>query len=277
MTNAYQVITNRIISALEKGTVPWHRPWKGPQEHPRNLVSERKYRGINAFVLSLAEFDSPYWLTFKQAKDRGGHVKKSQKGCPCIYWNWTEKENHETGKIEKKPFLKYYTVFNVKQCEKVPYPTLEVSQKEHLPIKACEEVVSEMPNPPDIKNGGNKAYYDGLEDIVQIPEMSRFDGPEFYYGVMFHELIHCTGHKSRLARQAFIKGHPYGSDLYKKEELIAEMGAAFLSGTAGIINTTIRDSAGYIQNWLQALKNDKRMVVYAAAAGQKAADYILGE
>ena len=121
MPNVYQIITDRIISKLEEGTVPWHRPW-GIRGMPRSLVSGKEYRGINSFVLSSAGYEAPYWLSYRQAKEKGGHVKQGEKGYPCVYWNWTEQEDEETQKIKKIPFLRYYTIFNVEQCENIEYP-----------------------------------------------------------------------------------------------------------------------------------------------------------
>lgn len=262
---------------LKEGTVPWHKPWGGPEEHPRNVASGKRYRGVNAFVLSTAEYDSPYWLTYKQATDRGGHVKKGEKGFPCVYWNWTEREDKETGEIKKSPFLKYYTVFNVEQCEHVPYPTKQPPKTGYTPIEECERVISGMPNQPQIEHGGNKAFYDSIDDLVQMPQKYYFDRLEPYYSALFHELTHSTGHESRLVRPGIVERNTFGSDPYRKEELIAEMGAAFLCGYTGIENTVIDNSASYIESWLHRLNDDSRLVVTAGAQAQKAADYIVGK
>ena len=275
--DVYQITTDRIVNLLEEGTVPWHKPWGGQEEHPRNLVSGKKYRGINAFVLSALDYGSPYWLTYKQAKDREGHVRKGERGFPCVYWNWTEKEDSKTGEIEKCPFLKYYTVFNVEQCDDVPYPSKETGSKKYTPIETCEKVISEMPTPPQIRQGGQKAFYCPGNDLVQVPLREKFENPEFYYSALFHELIHSTGHESRLARPGIIKETALGSDPYGKEELIAEMGATFLCGYSGIENKVIDNSAAYIDGWLGQINDNSRLVVTAGAQAQKAADHILGE
>ena len=275
--DAYQAIADRIITLLEKGTVPWHKPWGGEQLHPRNLTSGKKYRGINTFVLSTAEFESPYWITYKQAADRDGHVRKGEKGFPCVFWNWTEKDNPDTGQAEKYAFLKYYTVFNAEQCEGIEYPRIELPENQHTPIEACERLVREMPHQPEIRHGGHSASYSPLADLVRMPQPERFDDPESYYSTLFHELTHSTGHASRIARPGMVKPTGFGSAAYAKEELTAEMGAAFLCGHTGIERTAIDNSASYISSWLKRLKNDSRLVVTAGAQAQKAADYILDD
>ena len=274
--DVYQIITDRIIGSLEKGTVPWQKPWGGKEQHPKSLVSGKDYRGINTFMLSQAGYESPYWLTYKQAQDRGGHVKLGETGLPCVYWNWFEKKNNDTGELDKIPFLKYYTVFNASQCEGVNYPKVEYPDRTHTPIEACERVVSGMPNPPEIRYDSAGASYSPLEDSVRLPSKGSFHNPEFYYSSLFHELVHSTGHKSRLARSGIVEGCGFGSDLYCREELVAEMGASFLAGYTGIENKVLDNSTAYIDSWLSRLENDNKLVVTAGAQAQKASDYILG-
>ncbi len=275
MNRAYQVITDRVIALLESGTVPWHRPWGGAERRPRNLASDRPYRGINVFLLAAASYEAPYWLTFKQARDRGGSVKKGEHGFPCIFWNWIERTDADTGEVEKRPFLKYYTVFNVEQCADVPYPSAPTRENSFSPIEACERIVSGMPQAPPVRHGGARAYYDPSTDEVGMPPRERFDGPEAYYGVLFHELVHSTGHESRLDRPGITGPIVFGSRDYSREELVAEMGATFLCGDAGIDNAVIDNSASYIASWLRRLRNDTKLVVQAAGRSQRAADYIL--
>ena len=276
-SNVYQTITDRIIDGLRKGVVPWHKPWCGPQEHPRSLASGKKYRGINAFMLSTAEYAAPYWLTYKQARDRDGHVRKGESGYPCVYWNWTEKENPETGEKKKHPFLKRYTVFNVEQCAGIRYPESLAETSDHVPIEACERLVADMPNRPDIRHGGDRASYWPGSDLVQMPPKEYFESPEAYYGALYHELTHSTGHESRLARPEITKISSFGGEPYSREELVAEMGSAFLCGHTGIEKMVIDNSTSYINSWLSRLSDDNRLVVTAGAQAQKAADYILDE
>lgn len=277
MSRVYEVITDRIIKLLEEGVIPWHRPWGGPEDFPRNLVSGKQYRGINAFLLAVARYESPFWLTFKQAKRRGGSVRKGEKGYPCIYWNWTGIEDEETGETRQRPFLKHYTVFNVEQCEDVSYPKAELPNSEFSPIEVCETLVECMPHAPPIEYGGTRAAYDPSIDQVIMPKPELFHSPEDFYSTLFHELIHSTGHASRLARPSIQRPKAFGSPLYIKEELIAEMGAAYLCGHTGIENKIIENSAAYIADWLRRLRKDNRLVIHAAGNAQKASDYILNK
>lgn len=278
--NVYERITARILRQLEEGTVPWRKTWiGGEQGHPRNLASGHYYRGINPFLLACTPYESPYWLTFNQAKKLGGCVLKGEKSTPVIFWKWWEKENSKTGEKEKFPLLRYYNVFNVAQCDlpsdKLPTDA-PVPEFDFEPIAACVSVVSHMPSPPAIEHGGVAAAYRPSTDTVQIPKPERFERPEEFYSTLFHELTHSTGHESRLNRPGITSLISFGSRTYSKEELIAEMGATFLCGHCGIENAVIENSAAYIAGWLRKLRDDNRLVVHAAAAAQKAADYILG-
>ncbi len=278
--DVYERITARIVQQLECGTVPWRKPWRGGEAgQPRNLISGHRYRGINTFLLACVPHDSPYWLTFRQTKQLGGHVRKGEKSTPVVFWKWREREDPDSGRIEKFPLLRHYSVFNSEQCdlppEKVPAIS-PVQENDFEPIAACERAVTEMPDPPTIHQGGGSAFYRPVSDTVQVPRPERFDEPGEYYSTVFHELTHSTGHRSRLARPGVTDEIRFSSRTYSKEELIAEMGAAFLCGHCGIENTVIGNSVAYIAGWLQKLRDDKRLVVHAAAAAQKAADHILG-
>lgn len=275
MQRVYEIITNRVIELLEQGTVPWRRPWGGPDGAPRNLNSGKAYRGVNVFVLSAAGYESPYWVSFKQARQRGGHVRKGEKGMPCVFWNWLEKEDRDSGKEVKIPFLRYYTVFNVEQCDNVDYPKAVPVSPTFEPIEACEAIVSGMPARPPIKHGGARACYRPTTDQVCMPEPTLFEPREAYYATLFHELVHSTGHQRRLARKEIMEPIRFGSSPYSREELIAEMGGTYLCGHAGIEGKVIENSAAYIDHWLKTLRGDTRMVVSAGSQAQKAADYIL--
>ncbi len=273
---AYQVITERIISLLETGTVPWHKPWKGGGE-AKNLVSMRGYRGINRFLLNAASYGSPFWLTYIQAKNLGGFIKKGQKSTPVVFWKLLEKEDEQTGEIKEIPVLRYYRVFNLEQTDGIQVPEPEmVEQQEFKPIERCEQLVASMPNPPKIQYKSQAAWYRPKEDLINMPRPESFDSPQEVYSGLFHELAHSSGHKSRLNRPTLTDMCPFGSTNYSKEELVAEMCAAFLCGVTGIENQTIDNSAAYIKGWLKRLRNDDKLVVFAAAQAQKAADYIQG-
>ncbi|MBE6441548.1 MAG: DUF1738 domain-containing protein [Desulfovibrio desulfuricans] len=277
-TDVYQIITNRIISLLEEGTIPWRKPWSyGAAQRPLNLVSHRHYQGINCFLLACTPYASPYWLTYSQASKIGGHVRKGERGNYIVFWKMYEKEdaNAEGGR-KLLPVLRYYTVFNVEQCEGIDCPKVEGEPCfRHDPIEAAEQIALSMPNRPTIGTGGVRACYSPTADHVQVPELSRYEKPEEYYSTLFHELAHSTGHESRLNREGITSNHFFGDEVYSREELVAEMASAFLCGYCGIENATIANSAAYIQSWIKVLRGDKKLAVIAAAQAQKAADYIL--
>ena len=281
MSNSvYDAITEQIISRLEKGTVPWQRPWRrGTAGAPRNLSTMKRYRGVNVFVLAMQPFDSPYWLTYRQAGQLEGHVKKGEKSTPVVFWKWLEnRTTTEEGKdkVERVPMLRYYRVFNAEQCEGIWYPQPAVSSSDIKPIEEAERVVAGYNEKPRVEHRGNQAMYRPLEDAIYMPKREVFESGEEYYSTLFHEMTHSTGHEKRLARKTLTDLRPFGSTNYSKEELVAEMGAAMLCGEAGIKNRTIDNSASYISGWLSRLKNDRKLVVLAAAQAQKAVDHILG-
>ena len=280
MCKVYDIINQRIIDLLEQGTIPWHKPWNASTNYPKNLVSKKEYRGINIFILASSPYSSPYWMTFKQVQDKGGHVLKGEKSMPVIFWKWLDRNEEgvttmNTLSKAKIPMLRYYNVFNLEQTGGISEPMPEDSNHDHQPLAFPEEVFRAMPLRPELKIGGNRAYYSPTLDYVQLPHLSTFDTPEEYYNTLWHECIHATGHQSRLARKSILEPSYFGSHSYSKEELVAEMGAAFLSGYCGTENVTIKNSAAYIQGWLKALKNDKTLLIHAAAQAQKAADFIL--
>ncbi len=271
----YEQITERIVGMLEKGTIPWKMGWKTRAMWPCNLVSKRPYQGMNVFLLHAMSYESPFWLTYRQAQELGGNVKKGEKACPVIFCNRFEKVDEKTLEVEKIPMLRFYYVFNVSQCENlknIPSPT---EAPNSAPTKP-EEIVLGMPNRPEIKHGMRAAFYNPSEDFVGMPDKARFESEERYFKTLFHELTHSTGAKQRLNRPGVTEAINFGSDPYCKEELIAEMGAAFLCGQAGIEETVLENSAAYIKGWLEKLKEDKRLIVQAASQAQKAANYILG-
>ena len=283
MADVYEIITEQIIKRLEAGTVPWHCPWGGRNSMPRNAVSQAEYRGINSFILHQLRlnggYESRYWLTFKQAKDRGGHVRKGEKSTPVIFWKWYDREEkNNSGEPTKQrlPVLRYYSVFNADQCEGVTVPKDNSESHEWEPLTACEQIVERMPDCPEIREGGVVAGYVPAEDVVRMPLRSRFPSAEGFYASLFHELTHATGHETRLNRRPSTDTRTFGDDAYSREELVAEMGAAFLCGHAGITPDTIENAASYIDGWLSVLRADSRLVIQAAAQAQKAADFILG-
>jgi len=281
--DTYQLVTDRITTALEAGTVPWHRPWNPSGGMPRNLVSGKLYRGINPLLLSLGSaYQSPWWCTFNQARERGGCVRKGEKGSLVIFWKLPTRQevdgaDADTPEYERRaPLLKHYWVFNSEQCDGLTTPpTEEYQPNEWDPIPLCESIVAGMPQRPATKTDSRQAFYCPALDYVGMPLLSQFESPEAYYATYFHELVHSTGHPRRLDRSLSLEVQPFGSPDYSKEELVAEFGAAYLCGVAGIWPAVTSNSAAYIAGWLSKLRGDKKLLVMAAAQAQKAADFIL--
>jgi antirestriction protein ArdC len=223
--------------------------------------------------LSSAPYESPYWTTFRQAKELGGHVRRGERSLPVIFWKWIEEERD--GEKREYALLRSYRVFNTEQCEGLESKIPENSAPAFRPIAGAEKTVAEMPHPPTISRGGQRAFYRPVSDEVSMPARERFETPEEYYSTLFHELAHSTGHPLRLHRFESSGNAVFGSEDYSLEELVAEMGASFLSDHCRIERQTLDNSAAYIGSWLRALKNDQRMVVRAGARAQRATDYIL--
>ncbi len=286
-----EIITDRIVKLLEAGTVPWHKPWanRGDDAFPRNAITKRGYRGINVFILASQSYGSPYWLTYREADRLGGHIRKGEHGTPIIFWKWLSREvEKDDGTVAERrfPMLRYYTVFNAEQTEgcRLPADASPSDTPAFSPIEACEAVYANMPNRPRLEHGATtaitrgrrlEAYYSASADAVVMPRREAFDSPEFYYSVLFHELTHSSGAVHRLNRPTLNQALRFGDTNYSKEELVAEMGAAFLAGHTGIEQVTLTTSAAYLGSWIKALKGDARLAIQAGAAAQKAVDFIL--
>lgn len=263
----YQQITSRILEQLKNGVIPWRKPWRATAD--KNLVSNQPYRGINVFLLGLETYTCPYWLTYKQAQERGGHVRKGEHGTQVIFWNFVKKEEDE----DSYAMLKKYTLFNAEQCEGIDVPV--PAPREFDPIWSADQLIANMPNKPAIyHNGRDRAYYRPADDSVHLPEQSSFISSAHYYSTALHELAHSTGHIKRLARPGIELSTNHGDYEYSKEELVAEMTAAMLCGVLGIENTILENSASYIAGWLDKLDRNPTYLIQAAALAQKAADYI---
>ena len=270
MSKVYEIVTKKITSKLREGCVPWHLPWKKKFELQRNLKSGTIYKGINTFLTLMEEYNSPYWLTFKQVQEMGGKVKSKERATPIVFWKFINKEDEETGEDKSFPLLRYYTVFNVVQCDNIKgLPKIDYKVIDFNPIEKAELIISNMVNRPPIKYQKQKAYYNPNLDTVNMPLKESFNNEEEYYSTLFHEIVHSTGHKARLNR----KDSSHNS--YSKEELIAEIGSSFLCAEAGITKT-FDNSAAYINEWLKKLGSDHRLIIQASSAAQKAVEYILG-
>lgn len=279
--NVYDVINTRIMELLAQGTVPWRKTWNATSNQPKNLITKKDYRGVNVFLLACMPYSSPYWLTFKQAQDKGGFVRKGEKSTPVVFWKWLDRKDANVEGEEavtgngKIPMLRYYSVFNLEQVEDIAPPSTTETVHPFTPVENAEQIIAGMPMKPNIHYGGNRASYSPMLDVVKMPEPEAFETPADFYATYLHELTHATGHVSRLGRRGILEPSYFGSHEYSKEELVAEMGATFLCAHAGIEQPIIENSAAYIHGWLRNLKNDKTLLVHAAAQAQKACDYIL--
>jgi len=272
-SSVYEIVTARILEQLEKGVVPWRKPWRA--ETPCNLISGKPYRGLNVFLLASQGYGSRYWLTYQQATKLGGHVRRGEHSTLVTFWHIGEEKTctGQDGSIEKTQLflLRYYNVFNLEQTEGIDIPRVS-SSPAMAPIDRCEAIVAGMPNPPR-REQSDRAWYRPSTDTVGIPALGLFNSSEEYYSTLFHELTHSTGHASRIGREGIEQLYAFGDDSYSREELVAEMGAAMLSGACGI-QTTFENSAAYLQSWIMRLRSDSRLLISAASAAQKAADFI---
>lgn len=286
--SVYEIVTERILESIEKGVAPWRKTWasgftfNGKRvSSPINAVTGKAYRGVNTLLLSLSDFTDPRYCTFNQAKSLGGNVKKGEKGTPVVFFKWVEieEENEDKTKTKKRiPILRYYTVFNVSQCEgltklKELLKVKPAEAKKFNPIKNAEAVLSGMKNPVKVvTHGGDRAYYSPMKDTICMPSPDSFETSEAYYVTRFHEEAHATGHETRLNRP--FTG-TFGDDKYSREELVAELTAAFLAVHTGM-DPDLDNSAAYLKGWLKPLKNDPKFIVFASGQAQKACDFILG-
>jgi len=270
----YQVITDRILTLLQQGTVPWQQPWDSALGLPRNLFSQHAYRGINVWLLTAMGLPSPFWATFHQVKAAGGTIRKGAHGVPVVFWKVYTHEDTETGETEKRFVLRQFTVFNAVQLDGVAIPEITVLAHRFTPIERCAHLVNAMPQRPAILHGHPRAWYTPATDTLHMPLPACFHRPEAYYATLYHELVHASGHRARLNRKTLTDLCRFGDPTYAKEELVAEMGAAYLSGLCGIAPVTLDTSAAYLQSWMAVLRHDPTMLVQAAAQAQRAADYI---
>lgn len=289
----YQEVTDRIIAALENGHAPWVKPWSGDTAAtlsgmPVNAITSRPYHGVNVPLLWTEErvrgFATGRWLTFRQARDAGAHVRKGEKGTLVVFFKPIEKQAADRdgrplvdGRgepvLKTIPLLRGFTVFNVDQVEDLPeqYRVDPPLPEGFAPIQAAEATVTQ--SGVMLRHGGDQAFYTPVFDRVQMPPREAFVDAQGYYGTLLHELTHWTGHQSRLAREGIIKHEGFGSESYAFEELVAELGSAFLCAQLGIHGDLRHE--GYIASWLSVLRKDKRAIFRAASQARKAADFLV--
>jgi antirestriction protein ArdC len=284
-------VTEQFIEMIEKDEIlPWHKPWNGSVLPPTNIISKKLYKGYNSFFLGSTGFSNSYWGTFNQINKMKGKVNKGEKGYPIIFWSDTYQKyavDNKTGKKEKitvkmdRPLLKYYTIFNMQQTDlEDQFKTDAEPQIEFKPLSEVDKVIEQacsLGKVAKIRNGEARAYYSPIDDIINLPEKNLFCSLEEYYCTLFHECVHSTGHKDRLNRltdsSILDDGHRGG---YSKEELVAELGAAFLMRLFGVERKeTFYNSAAYLKEWLSALRDNPDWIVWAANRGQQSMKYML--
>lgn len=283
----YSRITDQIVSVLEKGVKPWTRPWNAA--HAAGHVSRplrhngQPYSGINVLTLWATamerDYAAPIWMTFRQALELGAHVRKGEKGAPVVYASSISKteQDEQTGdEVERTiPFLKAYTAFNVEQIDGLPghfYARAEPVRNPDARIAHAEAFFAALG--ATILNGGNSAYYNVRTDHIQMPPYEVFFDAQGYYTTLGHEAVHWTRHPSRLDRS--FDRQRFGDEGYAREELVAELEAAFLAADLELRLEDRQDHAACIGHWLQVLQNDKRAIFAAAAHVQRAVDYLHG-
>ena len=301
-----EMVTGYVIEGLEKNICPWIKPWTsadGILGTPTNYSTKTEYHGGNVIVLTSIQMSKGYahnkWVTYKGAKDLGGNVKKGEKGYPVVFWKFIVKEdegkNGET-KEKKIPYLRYFQVFNIDQCEGIKMP--EVPKKKKVaklkPIKNAEAMVKaydlqEKKLTIKIENG-NRAYFQPSTDTIVTPTMRQAvdkakesgqtanDGKQHFYSTMFHEMVHSSGTKDRCNRDGITGGNHFGGHEYSKEELVAEIGSAILCAKAGLSSERVLENTqAYCKSWAKKLKSEPKWILWAGGRAEASAKYILNE
>lgn len=279
--SVYEMVTERIIEQLEKGVIPWQKPWTGIRSGAYNRVSKKSYSLLNQMLL---KFDGEY-ATFKQWQDLGGHIRKGEKSEIVVFWKIQpieEEQEDGTKEVKQIPLLRYYNVFHISQVEGVE-PLQEEELHDIEPIEKAESILHDYWTKENIKvehKAGNRAYYSPTFDMICLPLFEQFTSANEYYSTAYHESIHSTMKEDRCNRAEDRKGKnvAFGSEDYSKEELVAEIGSATILNIIGIeTKSSFTNSAAYIQNWLSVLRNDVKFIVSASSKAEKAVKYILGE
>lgn len=280
--SVYEMVTDRIIEQLEKGVIPWQKPWTGVRSGAFNRISKKPYSLLNQMLL---KFDGEY-ATFKQWADLGGHIRKGEKSEIVVFWKIQpiEEEQEDGTKVVKQiPLLRYYNVFHISQVDGVEPLQEEAIDNDIKPIEKAENVLHDYWTRENITvkhMAGNRAYYSPTLDMICLPLFEQFTDSNEYYSTAFHESVHSTMKENRCNRAEDRKGKnvAFGSQDYSKEELVAEIGSATILNIIGIeTKGSFTNSAAYIQNWLSVLRNDVKFIISASSKAEKAVKYILGE
>lgn len=255
----YQHITDKIIEQLKKGTIPWRKPWR--QGLPSNYITRRPYNGINRLSLLCNDYPSPYYLTYLQIKQLGGRILKDEKGHLIVFWKVINITNEEDEHVDEFPLLRYTYVFNLSQTN-----LYKPDENELATILECERLLSNVQPVPDIRHNTSECFYDKRNDYISIPPMSQFTSREEYYSSLYHELIHWTGHISRLNRQRLD---------YAMEELVAEIGSSYLCAITGISPAVIHNQTAYIEYWLKMTQSRELNLITASKLSQSAINLLI--
>jgi antirestriction protein ArdC len=281
--DVYETITNQIIAMLEKGVRPWSRSWNGEDQFGMQRPLKhggQPYRGINTLVLWMTAmghgYRSPYWMTYDRAIEYGGHVRKGETSTKIVFYK-TVVKNEGTDEENRYGVPRAFPVFNVDQIDDLPEKFALKQEPVVAAVKSAHERLPEVDAFFDglnlkLKHGGNKAFYSPSQDRIQMPKFDDFQDAESYYLTLAHETIHWTRHEKRLDRS--FGRERWGDEGYATEELVAELGAAYLGADLGIAAEPREDHASYIDNWLKVLRNDKRAIFTAASHAEKAVDYL---
>lgn len=290
-------VTDLVVEALDNDVCPWIKPWDGVGSAPYNFESKHEYKGSNVWMLNAVQLSRGYkhnaWVTFNGAKKCGGFVKKGEKSVPVVYWNFVKKEVEQDGEMVEKtiPFLKYFSVWNVEQCG-IEVETEELPQSSTLP--SAEKVISDYVSREEgltfDEIEGDRACYIPSRDAIIVPTMAQaikkaldvgqteVDGQQHHYSTCFHEMVHSTGHKSRLAREGIVAINGFGTHEYSKEELVAEMGSAVLCTKLGLSSERVMENTkAYCKGWAKKLKSEPSWIVWAGSRSEKAVNYILDD
>ena len=268
----YAEITNRMIAEMEAGIIPWKKPWMASGAAVSHTTG-KPYSLLNQMLLGRPG----EYITFNQCLQEGGHVRKGEKARMVVFWKWLEKEDKETGEVEQIPYLRYYNVFHIDQCEGIAARHMQTNPNPASPDETAEAIITGYITREGVSlehREGDAAFYQPATDKIVLPKLTQFTEAAEYYGTAFHEMVHSTGHAKRLARLDSTAN--FGGEEYSKEELVAEIGSAALVHHAGLETpASFTNSAAYVQNWLTVLKSDKRFIVSAAGKADKAVNYIL--
>lgn len=285
-------VTAKIVQSLENGVIPWRKTW-GYVEPAQNHFSAHRYRGINALLMLLGDYPTPYFATLKQVNDAGGRIKKGSKSTAVYFRDYLYKDKNgkrlkeEEAKARIKAgdksvksygFIRIHSLFNMADTEGLAIkPATLLGNADNQPIAVCRDFLAEVTPAPNLRTVvGDRASFNALTDQITMPPLAHFIDSENYYGTLFHELIHWTGHDSRLNRKTLMQLARYGDPVYSKEELTAEIGACFLCNRMGIETPDlVQNAASYISHWLDVLKKDKTFLWEASMDAQAAYAYLV--